>query len=154
MGQVVKVGGWECASGKIAREARWFSVTLDKKSTPWAVAEGEHFRMIASLELFAMYLCVVLLWESWPKGNLGKVRLAGIKGNLGNTFAVSKMMTSKFPLVVILSELAIQMRDRGMILDLEWTPRDQNEEADALTSGDFFEVTAGSRIEAGLGNIE
>ncbi len=63
--------------------------------------------------------------------------LQGVTDNLGNTFAVSKLMTSKSPLAVISAELAAQLRTRSMALNLGWVPRDQNEEADALTNGDF-----------------
>jgi len=44
-------------------------------------------------------------------------------------------MSSKFPLVVILTELSAQMRAKNLELDLEWIPRNQNEEADAITNG-------------------
>ena len=44
-------------------------------------------------------------------------------------------MSSKCPLVVILTELSAQMRERRLELDLEWIPRNQNEEADAITNG-------------------
>ena len=46
-------------------------------------------------------------------------------------------MSSKFPLVVILAELSVQLRRRDLELDLQWAPRDQNEPADSLTNLDF-----------------
>ena len=46
-------------------------------------------------------------------------------------------MTTKFPMLVILGELAAQLRALNAELSLEWVPRLQNEEADALTNGDF-----------------
>ena len=53
---------------------------------------------------------------------------------------MSRMMTSKFPALVILTELAARLRQDNAELQLEWAPRDQNEEADSLTNeyfGDF-----------------
>ena len=47
----------------------------------------------------------------------------------------SRLRSSKFLLVVILTELAAQMRERRLELDLQWIPRNQNEEADAITNG-------------------
>ena len=47
---------------------------------------------------------------------------------------MSKLMTSKFPLLVILTELAAQLRERRVDLALQWVPRSQNEEADAITN--------------------
>ena len=45
-GQLVVVGGWECRHGARPATARWFSVTLDKKTAPWAFGRGEPFRAI------------------------------------------------------------------------------------------------------------
>ena len=46
-------------------------------------------------------------------------------------------MFTKFPMLLVLGELAVQLRDRNLQLHLEWAIRLQNEEADALTNGDF-----------------
>jgi hypothetical protein len=62
-------------------------------------------------------------------------------------------MSSKFPLVVILAELSAQMQARAMALNLEWAPRDQNEEADALTNGDFSLFDTRKRVVADLEEI-
>ena len=43
-------------------------------------------------------------------------------------------MSSKFPLVVILTEMAVQLQSRKLELDLDWIPRNQNKEADAITN--------------------
>ena len=79
--------------------------------------------------------------------------LQGVADNLGNTFAVSKLMTSKFPLVVILAELAALLRGRSMALSLGWVPRDQNEEADALTNGDFASFQKQLRVDVDVAQI-
>ena len=80
--------------------------------------------------------------------------MQGITDNLGNTFALTKLMSSKFPLVVILAELAAQLRSRGMSLNLEWAPRDQNDEADALTNEDFTAFDPARRIEVDVETVE
>ncbi len=81
-------------------------------------------------------MCITAFGDAWPSGSAGEVRLQGFADNLGNSFALTKLMSSKFPLVVILAEVATQLRSRRMVLNLGWTPRDQNEEADVLTNGD------------------
>ena len=126
---------------------------MNKTNAPWAFGRGEPFRAIAALELFATLLCVVVFGDSWPAGAQGDVVLQGVTDNLGNTFAVSKLMTSKFPLVVILAELSVQLRERSMALSLGWVPRDQNEEADALTNGDFASFSSGLRVEVDVANV-
>ena len=153
-GQCVRLGGWECLRGTLPAHARWFSVDLNKANAPWAFSRGEPFRTIASLELFATLLCIVTFGDAWPKGACGEVLLQGITDNLGNTFAVSKLMTSKFPLVVILAEVAAQLRSRSMVLNLGWTPRDQNEEADALTNGDFAAFDKNRRVEVDVSKVD
>ena len=57
--------------------------------------------------------------------------------NQGNSYLLDRMMTTKYPLVVVLMELAHQMRRRRLVLRARWLPRLQNEEADALTKGEF-----------------
>jgi hypothetical protein len=152
-GQSVCVGGWECLGNARPAEARWFSVDLTKANAPWAFSRGEPFRTIASLELYATLLCIVLFGDSWPCGARGAVRLQGVTDNLGNTFVLTKLMSSKFPLVVVLAELSAQLRSRGMSLDLEWAPRDQNEEADALTNKDFAAFDPALRVEVDVSSI-
>ena len=80
--------------------------------------------------------------------------MQGVTDNLGNTFAVTKLMTSKFPLVVILAEVAAQLRSRSMVLHLGWTPRDQNEEADALTNEEFAAFSMSRRVPVDLAKIK
>ena len=55
-------------------------------------------------------------------------------------------MTSKFPMLVILTEVAAQLRARELELGLRWAPREQNEEADALTNGQFHAFNPELRI--------
>lgn len=54
-GEEIVIGGWESYGGRSAREARWFSIRLSRKTVPWACAKGEPFRSIASLELLAWW---------------------------------------------------------------------------------------------------
>jgi len=63
--------------------------------------------------------------------------ITGMTDNAGNEVVLTKLMTSKFPLVVILTEMASQLKEKNMDLNLEWVPRGQNEAADALTNGNF-----------------
>jgi len=63
-------------------------------------------------------------------------------------------MTSKFPLVVVLAELAEQLRERGLDLSLDWTPREQNEEADDLTNFRFGRFRRENRVGLNLGEAK
>ena len=59
-------------------------------------------------------------------------------------------MTSKYPLGVILIELAHQVALRGATLRAQWVPRDQNEEADSLTNSDYRHFSPDKRIPVEL----
>ena len=148
-GQLACVGGWECLGGVGPSEARWFSLELTRENAPWAFSRGEPFRTIAALELFATLLCIVAFGDKL-QSRRGMVGLSGVTDNLGSTFVLARMMSSKFPLVVILTEVAAQLRARGLELGLQWAPREQNEEADALTNGDFSLFDPRRRVEVNL----
>ena len=153
-GDTVVVGGWECIRGARPAEARWFSVALTRATAPWAFARGEPFRTIAALELYATLLSVMLFSGSWPVSSSGRVRLTGTTDNLGNSWILARLMSTKFPMLVVLGELAVQLRRRELQLQLDWAPRLQNEEADALTNGDFSAFRAANRIEVDLTKLE
>jgi len=153
-GTEVVVGGWECLAGTPPARARWFSVNLCRRTAAWAFSRGEPFRCIAALELYATLLCVKLFGDRWGCSDRGSITLSGTTDNLGNTFTVAKLMSSKFPAVVILAELSEQRRTRGMELDLVWAPRDQNEEADSLTNRHFTDFDPSLRIAVNPGEIQ
>ena len=134
-GQQVVLGGWECRNGCHPSQARWFQLELTRRNAPWAFGRGEPFRLIASLELFASLLSLMVFEDGIGEDAGGAIQLTGLTDNAGNVSALSRLMSSKFPLIVILTELAAQMRARRLHLDLAWIPRNQNEEADALTNG-------------------
>merc|ERR1712102_11877 len=135
--QTVVVGGWECLGGSRPGGSRWFSVTLDRKTAPWAFSKGEPFKVVAALELYATLLCVMVFGDAWSKAASGGITITGATDNQGNSQVLGRLMTSKFPMVVVLAELAAQLKKTSLKLDLQWVPRDQNEEADALTNRDF-----------------
>ena len=47
-------------------------------------------------------------------------------------------------------ELSLQMRLRNFSLNLEWIPRLQNQEADALTNGDYTGFSPENQIQVDL----
>ena len=111
-GSLIRVGGWECRGDTQPRSARWFSVELTRKNAAWAFSRGEPYRTIAALELYSTLLCVMAFAGSWPSSASGSVRLRGTTDNLGNAWILNKLMSTKFPLVMVLGELAVQLRNR------------------------------------------
>jgi hypothetical protein len=62
--------------------------------------------------------------------------VGGITDNSGNRYAVARLLTTKWPLVAFLAELATQLESKRMLFEMSWVPREQNSEADAITNGD------------------
>ena len=73
--------------------------------------------------------------------------------NQGNSYLLDKLMTTTFLLGVILMELACQLGLRRACLHARWIPRLQNEEADALTNGEFHQFDPALRIPNDLDNL-
>jgi len=61
-GEDVCEGGYEVTDPKAPLcTCRWYSITINRENAPWAFAKvGEAYRVIASLELFASLLCLML----------------------------------------------------------------------------------------------
>ena len=85
---------------------------------------------------------------------LGSVTLTCGTDNQGNMFLMDKLLTTKYPLGVVLMELAAQLGRRAATLRADWIPRLQNEEADALTNWDFRHFNPTKRVEVDLQRLE
>ena len=68
----------------------------------------------------------------------------------GNSFLITKLMTTSFPLNVILMEVAAQGHHRGLDLHLRWVPREQINEADDLSNSDFKRFKPENRLDVDL----
>ena len=78
--------------------------------------------------------------------------MSGTTDNLGNKSVVARLMTTKFPLVAVLMELTAQLLQQGQMLELNWAPRLQNVEADALSNSDFRGFDEARRIRVHVGS--
>ena len=154
-GEKVVIGGWESLGSSDTSKARWFSMELDRRSAPWAFAKGEPFRTIAALELTAVLVAVKLFCvdEYW-KGKRAVLKLTAFTDNVSNTYVLKKFLSSKFPLSIILLELATQLKVAGLEMDLGWVPRDQNIPADSLTNGIFDGFTESKRIKVDFKDLK
>ena len=156
-GDSVAIGGWLSKGASTTRAAPWFSVSLNRRNAPWAFMKGETFRVIASLELLGALVGLMVLLPLVDAGPGEASALLGLScgtDNLGNTFLLDRMLTTKYPLGVILMELAHQCRVRRVALRASWLPRLQNEEADALTNLDFRHFDPVKRIRVDLSKLK
>ena len=84
------------------------------------------------------------------EGATGLITVGCGTDNQGNSFLVDRLMTTKYPLGVILIELCHQMSLRHAALRARWIPRDQNEEADSLTNSDFGHFSMERRVHVDI----
>ncbi len=147
----ISIGGWEVYGGKSPKEARWFAVKADRRSCPWLYLKGEPFRTIAAAELLAVTVAIMAFKEgaAWKRSE-GRFSIGGFTDNSSNTFVVDKFLTTKFPVSLVLMELAYQLAKLEASLNLHWIPREQNEEADDLTKGRYDKFEESRRIEVSL----
>lgn len=141
------VGGWLCQGGMPPGEAPWFALEVTREWAPWAFARGNPGRSIAALELLATLLSVKLLLKQEGGPSAGRFRLTGSTDNLGNSYVLSRLSTTRYPLVLLLLELSEELRCRDIELHLDWIPREKNEEADALTNGQYESFNPSLRVE-------
>ncbi len=138
-GELIGVGGWRPAryeDGSIDKaRSKWFSIQLCRATAPWAYDRGEAFKTIASLEALAALLAIILLTESCESSTDGVLVASGFTDNRGNRYVLSRLQSQRYPLNIVIMELAAQLERRGMRLALDWSPREVNTEADALAAG-------------------
>ena len=154
-GEKIVLGGWEIQEGNDQSKARWFSIVLDRKSAPWAYVKGEPFRSIASLELTAVLVAVILFGDQLIDGSCkNRMILSASTDNVSNTYVLKHFMSCKFPLSIVVMELAMQLKKFNLELDLGWVPRGQNTAADALTNDEFEGFDLAKRIKINFEDIE
>ena len=74
--------------------------------------------------------------------------------NKGNTYIVSKLASTKWPITTLLIELSEQLRIRSALMELTWRNRNDNVEADALTNQDYTGFDERLRISCDFKNIK
>ena len=136
-GEDIVLGGWEIDGCEDTKLARWFSLRLSREDVPWAYTRGDPFRAVASLELLATLVCVMLFGPSEPTLSGGAIGLTAGGDNQSNGFTLDKLSSTKYPLYLVLMELSAQLRAKNLLLQVAWRPRDENTEADALTNENF-----------------
>ena len=133
--QAAWVGGWleECED---SMKCRWFSLQVTEVSAPWLLYRGKNpKRVIAALELLATLIALKL----WLKkaGDTAEVRAEAFTDNKGNSFILQKGLSTKYPITILVIEVAETLRRCDAFATLTWVRRDGNTLADALTNEDF-----------------
>ncbi len=151
-GDSIGIGGWLPRAGADGRPdtelSPWFALTLTRAEAPWAYSKaGQPFRTIAALEAMGTLLAIRLFSPWLVGGRRGAVVMRAYTDNQSNVGALGKLMTTKFPLNCITMEIAYMLEELDLRLDLQWLPRDRNDEADRLSKG----ILDGFKTENRLG---
>ena len=147
----VVIGGWESRGNTKPSEARWFSLRIPAEDAQWLFERGHGSRTIASSELLGTLVALHLFVPKVDPGTTssGSFTCSGLTDNQGNAYVVQKLLTTKYPLAAVLMQLSSELAARNLWLDLQWTPRENNKEADALTNEQFdgFDMTKRMHVE-------
>ena len=125
---------------------QWYAMEVREDWAPWAFIKKDLKRTIASLELLGTLICVKLWGAKMSESGRGSGYLTGGTDNQGNSYAVSKLMSTKFPLPLLLMELSETLRKGEQCLDLSWVPREKNQWADDLTNQKFDRFCLSKRL--------
>jgi hypothetical protein len=131
------IGGWELDHTGSTDNARWYAMEIRESEAPWVFAKKDPQRVIAALELLATLVAIVLFDPEEKVGGLRGCTITASTDNKGNSYIISKLSSTKWPITALLIETSEQLRCRSAILNLQWLRRENNSEADALTNQDF-----------------
>jgi hypothetical protein len=122
----VTIGGWESKDSSDWKHSRWFSQRYTAVTCPWLFSKGDGKLTIAASELLGTMVATDLFTASASGPTCtGLVKLGGVTDNLGNAFIIQKLLTTKWPGAAVLMQFSEILMRRGLLLDLEWVPRDQ-----------------------------
>ena len=118
----------------------------------WHLFQVKDFETL--LELVAVLVALLAFGDNprWANGRRA-ITLTGITDNAGNSHDLRKYGTSKYPLSIIVMEVACQLDRLQLELELGWVPRAQNTEADDLTNERFVEFDEAKRIQMDFENL-
>ena len=98
------IGGWETSAVTDTKKARWFSIRVTRKNSPWLFAKGEPFRVVASIELLATTVALTVFGGSGavPTGLAGGCSITGCTDNMSASYVVDRYVSTAFPLSAVL----------------------------------------------------
>ena len=85
---------------------------------------------------------------------VGRISAGGSTDNQGNRFILNRLMTTKFPLLAFVCEMAAELEEKNCLLDLGWVPRDQNQEADAITNDNLGDFRRENEVKVDMAKME
>ena len=142
------------AAGELSKTSSpRFSVELTADNAPWAYYRVLPYRTMAALEALATLMAVIAFAEFMPRKADARIIMRSVADNLGKERALTRLSSTKFPFSIISMELAAQMDQRWLRLEMQWAPREFNQEADVLSSGSWKGFDPSKRAVKDFGSI-
>lgn len=141
------IGGWDTSKGYETMLSSWYAMEVEASWAPWLFCKKDPKRIIAALELLATIVAIMVFSPNWKRDEMGWCCLTGGTDNQSNSYAVAKLMSTKFPSTLLLMELSEQLRSLSLELHLSWVPRELNVPADDLTNSEFRKFDPNKRIK-------
>jgi hypothetical protein len=158
-GQTIGIGGWmphADSSGNIDKsKSKWFSFELTETQAPWAYSKGEPYKTISALELLATTVGMTIFEKDILNDMDGDsiVQVTGHTDSQVSSNVLARGMSTSFPLCCVVMELAARLEKARAHLDLEWAPRELNQEADDLSNSIMEGFDPALRTEVVLGDL-
>ena len=89
--------------------SRWFSMEIEKCSWPWIFDNGDTPSLVISA-LEALAVLVALKLFRWEESSAPESKIMVVRTWTGNDAALSNLMTTKFPALAILMEIAAHVK--------------------------------------------
>ena len=102
------------------------------------------------MELFATPVAYLVFVTGHQEADTVATISQAATDNKSNGFALDKLMTTKYPLSLMLMELSVWMEENNDTLQLNWMRRDKNQPGDDLTNEDFTKFDMNKRIEVSI----
>lgn len=148
----VVLGGFLSEGVTNLKDTPWFSLRIDKSQAPWLFEKGHGSRTIGASEMMSTMVAIHLFCKEEDSLEVQRATtfcsgISGVTDNIGNSYIVKKLMSTKIPMCAILMQMTEVLARKGLWLDLRWTPREDNIYADQLTNEDFSSFSMDKRLD-------
>ena len=145
----------KCESGRVVLggvhliSGTWFSVELRPEQAPYLFKEGGDSQWASTTaELLAVLVALHVFGLVGERSEhfAAPVKVSAGTDNLANEHLIKKGLTTRWPLCLVYMQMTKALMAAGLVIRLNWRPRDENSLADALTNEDFSGVDMKKRI--------
>ncbi|CAE8678470.1 unnamed protein product [Polarella glacialis] len=151
----VVLGGWVYKDDTPTCQAKRFMLALGLAQGPWIFKEGKGSSWAStSAEMLGAMVAIQAFDISCYAGGSAVARISTGTYNQADDSLNKKMSSTKMLLGLILMQLATSLPRRRLQLNLDWRPREQNQEADDRTNGKFEDFDQALRVKISWDEVD